>query len=285
MIRTYADLFTGIGGFTQAIHQAHPQAVCSYWSEIDKFSIQTFTKNFPHLKNRNLGSIETMIFNDDFEVNKFRVSLLPDADLVMGGSPCNDLSIQTAKRSGLEGSKSRLFYAFAAIVEIKKPKFFLLENVASMPRDARDKISEILKVEPVEICSSMFTAQKRRRLYWFNWDLDRSRFWDRGVRWKNLVAWSKSTRYPEGAESYVEERETRNGLANTLTTGTGCGSFSSKTFIEENGEKRSLTVNECEMLQGFPKDWTAGVSDSQRFKQLGNAITVPVVKEILSCIS
>lgn len=44
---------------------------------------------------------------------------------------------------------------------------------------------------------------------------------------------------------------------------------------------RRLTPTECERLQGFPDGWTAGVSDTQRYKQLGNAVTVNVVEEIV----
>lgn len=43
---------------------------------------------------------------------------------------------------------------------------------------------------------------------------------------------------------------------------------------------RRLTPRECERLQGFPDDWTASQSDSQRFKQMGNAVTVNVIEWI-----
>ena len=47
---------------------------------------------------------------------------------------------------------------------------------------------------------------------------------------------------------------------------------------------RRLTPIECERLQGFPDDWTAGQSDSQRYKQMGNAVAVPVVEWIIQGI-
>jgi site-specific DNA-cytosine methylase len=50
--------------------------------------------------------------------------------------------------------------------------------------------------------------------------------------------------------------------------------------IVEGSKIRSLTPLECERLQGFPEGWTEGVSDTQRYKQLGNAVTVPVIEEI-----
>lgn len=205
---------------------------------------------------------------------------MPDFNLLVGGSPCNDLSIAKGKRKGLKGDKSGLFWAYVDILKTKKPRRFLLENVASMSKQDRDLISETLGVEPLEINSDRFTPQKRRRLYWFNWDLTEE-MPEKGDRWPELVAWSRSTRYPKDKPSYVEDRRTQDGRANTLTTGVGCGSFSSKNYREIDGEEFILHPEDCELLQGFPEGWTELVSNSQRYKQMGNAVTVPVIEYIL----
>jgi DNA-cytosine methyltransferase len=281
------DLFTGLGGFSLAAKNVLPGSEVVLWSEVDKFSIQTYEKNFPEHKGRNVGDIARTCFDTDkrgqWDTAEFRISCLPDVDLVMGGSPCQDLSIAKGKRDGLVGDKSSLFFAFSEIVKIKRPKFFLLENVASMPKEARDMISTVLGVEPVEINSDLFTPQKRRRLYWFNWDLPITKMDDvLPPRWPELVAWSSSNDYENGKHLRKRERETRDGRANTLTTGPGCSSFSSKNFIiDADGERRLLHPHEAEELQGLPHGWTAGVSDSQRFKQIGNAVTVPVIEHLL----
>lgn len=279
------DLFTGLGGFSLAAKNTLPGSEVVLWSEIDKFSIQTYEKNFPEHKGKNIGDIARTCFDLDkrgqWDVAEFRISCLPDVDLVMGGSPCQDLSIAKGKREGLVGDKSSLFFAFSEIVRIKRPKFFLLENVASMPKDARDMISTVLGVEPVEINSDLFTAQKRRRLYWFNWKMDELPL-EGTERWKDLVAWSSSNDYKDGEHLRKRERETKDGRANTLTTGTGCSSFSSKNFIvDAEGDRRLLLPHEAEELQGLPHGWTTGLSDSQRFKQIGNAVTVPVIEHLL----
>ena len=70
-----------------------------------------------------------------------------------------------ADRQGLAGSRSGLFFEYVRILRAKRPTFFVLENVASMKNDDRDFISETLGVEPIEINSANFTAQKRRRYY------------------------------------------------------------------------------------------------------------------------
>lgn len=269
----YLSLFTGVGGFELAMTTTLPEFKCVGWSEIDQHAIKTFVSNFPDLKDDNVGDIKQFL-------KPSGSFLLPDFDLMVGGSPCTDLSISKSNRQGLKGSKSGLFWAYVSILKEKQPKHFLLENVASMPKADRDLISETLGVEPVLVCSDRFTPQKRNRLYWFNWDLKEELPLE-GERWPELVAWSSSWRYPKDAEKYKEERETKDGRANTLTTGSGCGSFSSKNFRMIDGEKFPLYPEDCESLQGFPEGWTEGVSDSQRFKQMGNAVTVPVIEYIL----
>lgn len=294
----YIELFAGIGGFGLAMNNVFENAKCVAWSEIDKYAIQVFNENFPQYKKINFGNIERLVFDTKevtrkgekktmFIVNEFRVNMLPDADIIVGGSSCQDLSIAKANRTGLKGANSRVFFAFLEIIKIKKPKYFILENVASMSKENRDKISKLLGVEPVKICSDKFTPQKRNRLYWTNINIPELPKRN-GPRWKNLVAWSSSNDYDKnGKHLGKRERETRDGRANTLTTGQGCASYSSKNFILEYSKNlkvnlaRELNPVECERLQSFPDHWTDGVSASQRYKQLGNAVTVNVIEHIL----
>lgn len=281
------DLFTGLGGFTQAA-KIIPDAETVLWSEIDQYAINTYLRNFPEHAGKNIGDISRAVFDINSrgitEANEFRVSCLPDVDLVMGGSPCQDLSIAKGKRAGLDGAKSGLFWCFSEIVRIKKPKYFLLENVASMDSASRDIITEYLEVEPVEINSDLFTAQKRKRLYWFNWKMNELPDGLAAPRWDNLVAWSSSNDYDKetGAHIRKRQRETKDGRANTLGTGKGCAFFSSvNRIVEADGSQRLLYPHECEDLQGLPINWTLGLKDAQRYKQIGNAITVPVIEHIL----
>lgn len=285
------DLFSGLGGFSLAAHRAIPGYETVLWSEIDKHAVTTFKRHFPEVSDKNVGDIHRTVFDIDSrgrtEANEFRVSCLPDVNIVMGGSPCQDLSIAKGKREGLDGSKSGLFWAFSEIVRIKKPKYFLLENVASMDRASRDTITEYLETDPVEINSVHFTGQKRKRLYWFNWILKEEPEANWSHRREDIVAWSSSNDYCKitGKHLRKRERETRDGYANTLGTGKGCAFFSSvNKIILPNGERRFLTPEECEGYQGLPSGWTSGHSDSQRYKQIGNAITVPVVEFILRSI-
>lgn len=71
------------------------------------------------------------------------------------------------KRAGLEGSRSSLFWEYVRILNEAKPKFFLVENVASMPKEAKEQITEALfGIEPVLINSALVSAQNRKRLFW-----------------------------------------------------------------------------------------------------------------------
>jgi len=78
----------------------------------------------------------------------------------------------------------------------------------------------------------------------------------------------------------LREDRIKLGEANGLSCGDGCSSQSSCNYVKDNMRIRKLTPVECERLQGFPDNWTHGVSDTQRYKQMGNAVTVPVVEYI-----
>lgn len=89
-------------------------------------------------------------------------------DLMIGGSPCQDLSISKKNRKGLDGEKSGLFWEYVRILKEVKPKYFILENVASMPEEAKNIISRELGVQPIMINAALVSAQQRKRLFWKN---------------------------------------------------------------------------------------------------------------------
>ena len=90
-------------------------------------------------------------------------------DLLLGGSPCQDLSIaKSYDRQGLNGKKSSLFWSYVDALNAVKPKYFLFENVGSMKDSDKAIITDALGVEPIMINSSMFLPQNRERYYWTN---------------------------------------------------------------------------------------------------------------------
>ena len=280
----YIDLFAGAGGFSKAIEDTFSDAAGLGFSEINKHAIKVYESHFSH---KNLGSIED-------------ISNLPKIDLLTAGSPCQDLSIARGNRKGLEGQKSKLFFEFLRLLDKSKPKYFILENVFSMSIASRETIDDYLGVKGTMLNSSLVSAQNRKRLYWTNIPL--REITDRKITLPNVVAWSRSGRKPKNDGAvlphwkinhngrYYEERERLDGKANTLTTGPHCHSFSSKNFIafgDQAGRNhlRNLTPNECEFLQTFPKNWTDSVSGRERYRLMGNAVTVDLIKEILKGIN
>lgn len=301
----YLSTFTGIGGFELAIESEIPNAECVGYSEFDKDADATYLKNFPHHNGLNLGDIERLVFDVDSKgrlvVNEARVKLLPDFDCLVGGPPCQDLSINKMNREGLTGKKSRLFYAFLAILKIKKPRHFIMENVATMPKDAKATITKLIseavgyEVTPREICSSLVSAQQRPRIYWSSVIPEMHDAAYEVVMYRGGVpvhAWSKSVR-PDGS---FDERIRKNGKSNALTCAEG-GTESivffpeaeldfkprkvwdrKELFYHQIKPEWKLTPEEREWLQGFPRGYTEGVSRAKRVKQTGNAVTVPVIK-------
>lgn len=145
------SLFDGIAGARQALKELDID--CKYYaSEVDKFAIQVAMTNHPDIKQ--IGDVK--------EVKDYS-----NIDLLIGGSPCQDLSIANKERKGLQGERSGLFYEYLRILNEVKPKYFILENVNSMAKAAKETITkELFDIEPIMINSALVTAQQRKRLYW-----------------------------------------------------------------------------------------------------------------------
>lgn len=324
------SLFDGISCARVALGRAGVP-VTTYWaSEIDKYAIQISKKNYPDIFH--IGDVTTV------------QGLMP-VDILIGGSPCQDLSIAKRDRKGLDGSRSGLFWEYVRILHETKPKYFILENVASMPKEAKQVITDALGVEPIMIDAALVSAQRRKRLFWTNIQGVQQPE-DRGIYLKDIIIdgiaerdkslcvtstymracprdyFGKSSRqlikvadlHPSGGQAgrvYSVDGKSvtlsalgggggaKTGLyavafrnrgqgkkpehnftnkANALTTVT------TDSMVEEHCVYRKLHPIECERLQGLPDGYTDGVSNSQRYKMLGNAFNVDVVAHILSYI-
>ena len=159
------SLFDGISVAQQSLKELG--IPCEYYaSEIDKYAIQITQKNFPNTIQ--LGDVKEI----DCTGGKLHYGMgrlaETDIDLMVGGSPCQDLSIAKKNREGLKGSRSGLFWEYVRILREVKPKYFILENVASMPKEAKEIITRELGVDPIMINASLVSAQNRKRLFWTN---------------------------------------------------------------------------------------------------------------------
>jgi DNA (cytosine-5)-methyltransferase 3A len=149
-------LFDGISCGRIALDRAGIAANRYEAYEIDKYAKSVSKYNYPGITQR--GDV----LDADF-------SQFAGYDLVMGGSPCTFWSIaKTNREVDKSGAGWKLFMRFAEAVRVIRPKYFLYENVASMPPSIKAYISEELGAEPVFINSALVSAQQRKRLYWTN---------------------------------------------------------------------------------------------------------------------
>lgn len=151
------SLFDGISCARVALKKLNIPVEKYYASEIDKYAIQISQKNWRDVEH--VGNVE-MLRGGYFE----NIGI----DLLIGGSPCQDLSIAKAGRQGLKGARSGLFWEYVRMLKEVKPKYFILENVASMSKEDKAIITETLGVEPIMIDAALVSGQQRKRYFWTN---------------------------------------------------------------------------------------------------------------------
>ena len=287
---TVLSLFDGISCGQIALERSGIKVDKYYASEIDKYAIKITAKNYPNTVQ--LGDVSCINAND-----------LPKIDLLIGGSPCQDLSNYKYYKKdvkGLDGSKSGLFYHYVRLLKELKPKYFLLENVASMEDKWRDVISEELGVKPIMINSNLVCAAERKRYYWTNIpDITQPK--NKNINLKDIVIdasevpdkyWYDKPFFYNGNDKKVQctldikghrqmkEVYNLNFKCNTLTCDGNGGNLQKKVF--QNGKCRKLTPLEYERLQTLPENYTDCVSDSRRYTAIGNGWTVDVISHIFN---
>jgi DNA (cytosine-5)-methyltransferase 1 len=278
----YFSMFSGIGGFELGIQQATPHYQCVGYSEINQYAIHIYSKHF--WEHKNYG-----------DATKIRTKDLPNFDLLVGGFPCQAFSI-AGKRKGFNDTRGTMFFEIAKIVREKQPRFLLLENVKGLLSHAKgDTFLTILSAldELGYDCQWQVLNSKN-----FGVPQNRERVFIIG----HLRGTSRPEVFPIGCEFKTDNRELAKtvlargykGIGNQEMSiiRTNKSSSRSKRDKPDSSNRirrasysndmrvRRLTPTECERLQGFPDGWTEGLSDTQRYKCLGNAVTVNVIKVI-----
>ncbi len=152
------SLFDGISCARVALDRAGHRVSHYYSSEIDAYAMQISGTNY----------FDVMQIGDVRGISSVGGRAWQDVDLLIGGSPCQDLSIAKRNRQGLDGARSGLFWHYVRILKEIKPKYFILENVASMSQASMQVITDTLGVEPIMINAALVSAQQRKRLFWTN---------------------------------------------------------------------------------------------------------------------
>lgn len=267
------SLFDGMSCGQIALQRANIPYKGYFASEIDKFAIKITQKNYPNTIQ--LGDVRDWYKWD-----------LPEIDLILAGSPCQGFSF-SGHGLAFKDERSKLYFEFLDILEYIKPKYWLLENTR-MKKQFSDRITRNLGTEPVLINSALVSAQDRKRLYWANFPITQPE--DKGILLKDII----EDGYVDRDKSYtIDANYYKGGSEKTLkhnyldkSRRQAVQYQSARRLMVEEQEDcwRKLTPLECERLQTVPENYTEGVSNTQRYKMLGNGWTVDVIAHILKGI-
>jgi DNA-cytosine methyltransferase len=182
------SLFNGMNTGRQALENVGIKVNKYYSSEIKPYAIELTQHHFP----------DTIQVGDVTKWKEWDIDW-KSIDLILSGSPCQDLSA-AGKRAGINGTKSSLFFVFVDIlnhIKTLNPKvLFLQENVGSASKLDVGIMSRALGVYPVRINSKLLTAQLRDRYYWSNIKTKETMFdlvtdipqpQDRGIMFKDII--------------------------------------------------------------------------------------------------
>ena len=283
------SLFDGISCGHVALEKAGIKVDKYYASEIDKYAMQVTQKNYPN----------TIQLGDVTKWREWNIDW-KSIDLLIGGSPCQSFSVAGGGK-GFSGT-SGLFYDYAYIynhiLKCNPKVIFLLENVV-MKKEWKDVITDVMGVEPILIDSSLVSAQRRKRLYWTNiQNIEQPN--DKGILLKDILEKNVDIKYKLSEcmqRNKILYKDKGNGIIGHSGSGGQKGFIFSilnkmstlcatdykqpKQIIDNDDECiRKLTPLEYERLQTLPDDYTEGISNTQRYKAIGNGWTVDVIAHI-----
>tara|TARA_R100001509_G_scaffold154922_1_gene116926 strand:- start:77 stop:925 length:849 start_codon:yes stop_codon:yes gene_type:complete len=277
------SLFDGMSCGQIALNRCGIKYENYFASEIKKHAIEVTQHNYP--KTIQLGNIKDIKKED-----------LPQIDLILAGSPCQDFSRGNKTRDGLDGQKSSLFFEFYRLYKECKPKYFILENVIMPPADY-EYLSRLMETYPVRINSSKVSAQFRDRLYWTNIGQEyRDLF---GFRYSDIPQPKDKKLYLKDilTSGFTDKLKSRCLLTNTgqinenkeyllnryKTTGMMTIVFEKEDLSVES--VRTFNQIEMERLQTVPENYTSIVDVNKASDLLGDGWTVDVISHILNYIN
>lgn len=284
----FIDLFAGIGGFHYAFHEVGGE--CVFASEIDPYARKSYEHNLKHISPELFASNK---YNDDI----LKISYdsidneIPDFDILCAGFPCQPFSQAGFKRGFKEEKDSRgnMFFKIRDIIEVKRPKAFILENVRNLLKHDNGKTFSIMKnVIEKELKYDFY--YKVVKAVDFGLPQHRPRLFMVGFRKED--EYRIPFKHPEKIPLEITMSDVFGGLCNksvgyTLRVGGRGSGLNDRrnwdSYLVNNKHVR-LTSKEGLIMQGFPKDFKFPVSETQAMKQLGNSVAVNVIKAYGSAI-
>ena len=291
------SLFCGCGGLDKGFDETGYNIVWA--NDFDKYAVETYKANFG----------DNVILGD---INEIELNSLPEFDVLIGGFPCQPFSMMGAEK-GFEDTRGTLFFRIAEILKYKidqgrKPRTVILENVRSLRTHNKGKTFKTIKrVLENELNYKVFdqvlnTAdygipQTRNRTYIVCFANDNAEFefpdkQELNLTLQDLLETEVDDKYflserilptilSDGTGGYKAKSEIDLKIARPLcATMAKMHRACQDNYVTQNNRVRRLTPRECARLQGFPDDFVIPVSDSQAYKQFGNAVIVNVSRAV-----
>lgn len=309
----FIDLFAGIGGLRIGFQGIGGH--CVFTSEWDKYSQETYSRNFRD---------NHPVHGDIREFSENPASI-PEHDVLLAGFPCQPFSIAGVSKKNSLGrahgflcdTQGTLFFDTAKIIDHHRPAAFLLENVKNLEsHDKRRTFETIMNVLEKElgyhvstrvISSAPWVPQKRERIFIAGFreptqfDLKKLELPDAsdGPKLGSILdnhadvdpKYTLTPKLWEYLQNYKEKHTAKgngfgfglfgpDGVARTLSA--RYYKDGSEILVDQPGQRpRRLTPQECARLMGFEREgrsWHIPVSDTQAYRQFGNAVVVPVIE-------
>jgi DNA (cytosine-5)-methyltransferase 1 len=296
-----ADLFCGIGGFRYAVQSVAEKmgtkTECVFSSDIDESCKKSYEANFGEIPSGDISSIPSQD--------------IPKHDLLLAGFPCQPFSI-IGRRRGFEDARGTLFFEIARIVEAKRPRAFVLENVKLLAGHNKGKtlgrILEVLRDIGYMVDYRIYNAldfglpQKRERIFIVGFDAPRRFNWPKGKSPRAPLSEILEKTVPQEffASTYIRQRrldraqhhpsgetliwhENKAGHVSAYPYSCALRAGASYNYLLVNGERR-LTPREMLRLQGFPDSFKIICGYSQTRKQAGNSLPIPVAAAVVEAV-
>lgn len=286
------DLFAGIGGMRLGFEQAIPGMETVFASEIDKFANQTYLENFG-------GTVAG-------DITKIDAADIPPSDLYLAGFPCQAFSL-AGHRLGFEDTRGTLFFDVARICAHHRPRAIVCENVKGLLNHDKGNTMRTILGALEDLGYSTYhkvlnskdfgVPQHRERVYIVALSEGDFEFPEPpctptcvGDILEDSVdpKYTISEKYMDFLKRHRADHEARGGgfgyvvrERESIAGAVVCGGMGrERNLVRDGDDIRRMTPREMARLQGFPDTFRFPVSDTQAYKQLGNSVTVPVVRAI-----
>lgn len=290
------SLFAGIGGLDTGFIENGYEVVWA--NDIDKYAAQTYQANYS----------SPIILGD---LNEINLDEIPSADIVIGGFPCQPFS-SMGELKGFEDTRGTLFFRIVELIQNQierghKPKALVLENVRNLKHHDKGKTFKVIKKTLMDLGYKVYdqvlnssdygVPQTRNRTFIVCFSNSETEFsypekTELTLTLQDLLEHDVDKKYflsdrilptilSNGTGGYKAKSEIDLKIARPLcATMAKMHRACQDNYVTQNGSVRRLTPRECARLQGFSDDFIIPVSDTQAYKQFGNAVTANVSRAV-----